>query len=182
MIRTTASVALAVLSSLAAASCGDSDLCPAAYVVSSVSVAFEREAWTPTDYSIELSYRKGDAKISHTCKVRVPVLVITDAGSDDGGVAIAVDFENAVNDAGSEEDAYFIECTSSPRSAAPLRAVIGRVILININDTPEQLHLVVRASDEVVLERDLDPKYETTYPVGADCSATDTARLRVTLP
>jgi hypothetical protein len=172
---------LALLAS-AAMGCDDEWLCPDAYVTSSFSLILERAEWTPANYQVELRYPAGKREVKHTCEVRVPVLSLT--GEDDAGQSIVFDLENDLNpDSGTPEDASFIECTSSPTAArSKLRALIGRSLIISVDETPQTVQLTVSDSGEPVLDQELDLAYTTTHPLGEECRSTDTATAAVTLP
>lgn len=179
-------VAVTALALLVTTGCEEDVFCPLVYIPDQFAIVLDQEQWRPAEYRIELTYETDRGRQTDTCSVRVPFVELIEA--DDGGVDIELIAEGHAGDAGDAGDDAGAPssneqlCPSSRANREGVRVSIGRAIVIRGLGHPDQVQLVVRDPEDVVLERELDLRYVTSYPIGRDCGSVETAQLRVTLP
>jgi hypothetical protein len=182
-------VAVSALALLASAGCEEAVFCPAVYVPDQFAIVLDRDEWRPADYRIELTYETDRGKQTDTCSVQVPFVELLE--TDDGGVDVELIQARDTPDAGDAGDAGMDAgvrsseeqlCPSSRANRPGVRVSLGRAIVIRGIGHPDAVQLTVRSADELVLERDLELRYVTSYPIGRDCGSVETSQLRVELP
>jgi len=176
-------LAVTTLALLTSAGCEEAVFCPAVYVPDQFAIVLDRDEWRPADYRIELTYETDRGKQTGTCSVQVPFVELVEA--DDGGVEVELIRERDAGDAGMDAGVRSSDeqpCPSSRANRPGVRVSLGRAIVIRGIGHPDEVQLAVRSADELVLERDLDLRYVTSYPIGRDCGSVETAQLRVELP